>query len=394
MYNDNLSEQGQMLTLLWDMYSDGEYVDAINLAESILEKDPGCANALGVLALVYEKIANASYEAGDIDGEREYLEKALIQYQKIVLVSSDCVAEQAKITKITAKLYGQKYITSEAKGFDFSAAFSKIAVKWDEYSRESWFKPAFISICVFIFALAVVFSAVAVNKNNKKELVANNTVKTEEFAGNGTAPNANYSAGAPNTANQDYYGQNYNGPMLNYTYESPEYKAQQQAKAAASGNQRNISPNSLVDQGTKTRNRSTNDSYNQNGAKRASTGVYNGYNNLGNMKYSLPYKDFEIRPSTPLDYNRQMYNQPSSDTSKESDSEKDIKKEKISDSSRIKAANALLNAAIRDLDAGDAVGMRQNALAAREIYVDEMAKGHKIDICKSNIETIDTLLGN
>ncbi|MBQ9357916.1 MAG: hypothetical protein IJT95_00020, partial [Abditibacteriota bacterium] len=105
----------------------------------------------------------------------------------------------------------------------------------------------------------------------------------------------------------------------------------------------------------------------------------------------VPYKDFELRPAegaevaegtNPLKVERE-------DVKKKDDEEKP----RNDGSARLKTANSLLKAAIKAADMGNYDEMRKNALAAKEIYQAERAKGNKPEFCKSNIDTINTLLG-
>jgi len=403
MNTGNLTEIGEMMSLLWNMYSEGEYVDAVTLAESILETEPNNINAIGVLALVYEKMAHASNEAGDIDGEQEYLKHAFDQYIRIVEIDPDNLAEQTKADRIKLKLNSNQSnsFSEKLKAFDFKIFANNTKEVWNEYSQKEWFKTAFITSCGVLFFLVMSITFLVANSNKRAAIEAEMKKKAavqDEFASS-VVPRANYSEGSNNYSGGNYYGENYNGPTLDFNYESPEYKAQKQEESQSKmSNSRSLDPNTLSDPGSRIKRGNVNNSNswgNNQGNRNLQNYSYSETENNGLSGFKLPYSDFELRPSDDnLQNGSQGNGRESVSPEKSSNDSKNESKEKLSDSSRISVANGFLKTAMRDHDSGNYNEMRKNALEAKRIYQEEMAKGNKVDLCKYNISTINTLLGD
>ncbi|MBR4748329.1 MAG: hypothetical protein IK083_01980 [Abditibacteriota bacterium] len=389
-------EEKQLLDLLWDQYNEGEYADCATLAESILETSPENVNALSVLALVYEKLADANREAGDTEGEREYLSRALENYLKIIRVSHDSVAEQVKAERLKQKLYGSKKRAGSPTPLeDIKKAFGswseKAALWYRENKDQKRFRVMCIAAacCVFVSA-GVISYAVSVHHSReeaKRMAEARAREEIKQFAPE-TPQAAAPSAPAPAPV------QPYTGPMMTYTYESPEYKAQLEAqRQEANANRRVVrDPNTLVDKGSHIKTGGSQPRKEQD-ERDTKSDWYASRREQPKSDSKVPYTDFELRPAQGEDGSGEGVNPLKVERDKPADRDKDEDKPKNDSSARLKAANNLLKSAIKAGDLGNYEEMRKNALAAKEIYQEERAKGNKPEFCKSNIDTINTLLG-
>ncbi|MBO4548469.1 MAG: hypothetical protein J5758_04555, partial [Abditibacteriota bacterium] len=383
-------EEKQMLDLLWDQYNEGEYADCVALAESILENSPENVNALSVLALVYEKLADANREAGDTEGEREYLSRALENYLKIIQVSHDSVAEQVKAERLKQKLYGSRKRSGAALPVeDIKKALGRWSEKVSLWYRENKDQKRFRVMCVIaaccVFVSAGVISyAVSVHNSREAARRAAEAKALEEMRA--FAPETAQAPGVPAGSAPATGAAPYSGPMMTYTYQSPEYKAQLEAQQQeANANRRVVrDPNTLVDKGSHIKAGGTEPRREQD-ERDTKSDWYASRREQPKSGSKVPYTDFELRPAQGEEGAGEGVSPLTVERDTPSDKDKDGDKTKHDGSARLKAANNLLKSAIRAGDMGNYDEMRKSALAAKDIYQEELAKGNKPEFCKSNI---------
>lgn len=99
---------GEALAEVYDCYESGDLDAALNGAEKIVADNPGSTSAHGVLALIYERKGELELDSYNAEAARNYLEKALGEYEKIVSLNPNSTADREKLVVLHAKLKGKK----------------------------------------------------------------------------------------------------------------------------------------------------------------------------------------------------------------------------------------------------------------------------------------------
>lgn len=385
MYNMD-TEEGQMMSFLWDMLGEGEYSDAATLANQMLKDNPNNGEAVAVLAIVYEKMAEASHDGGDEESEKEFLEKALSQYLKLLAINPDSIADKIKANKIRRKLRGD--VKAEFSGDYLKDKWLEIKEKLLQFYDDKlslWIKTKQFKYFLIGFSLVIVglivWACVAGSLNEKVPEKVFDDEKS--VASSGPAENT------------------YTGPMDTIIIENDNAKAERAEKEIAENyekQKRSLQTETqhqsqFMDQGYSAPKRSQrSDSYYRN----------SNVPKQGNFvkPFKVPFTDLELK--SPED--SQV---PSSDEKKE-DTKEDTK-EKVSENKEetpkdkpeqkpanpaLKRADSLLNRAVKEYSAGNTLSAKQMANEAKQIYGQEMSKGNGSRRIRSNMETADTILGD
>ena len=381
---------GQMMAFLWEMLEEGEYSDAATLAKQMLIDDPNNKEAISVLAIVYERMADASRDGGDEENEKEFLRQSLSQYLKILAIDPDSIAEKIKADKIRKRLND----TPKELNEDF------LLSKWDDlklklktfyneklsdYPVEKWLKIAIIVTPVLIFTIVGILLYA---KYNRETTENENTVTTTEWAQNSNI-NQNY---------QDNLGV-YQGPTDTIYIENENAKAERAEKELEEQYNRQIAQTPPQETGITNRvpqRREVSASSRQNN--------YSSYEqNLdigkGVKPLRLPFTDLELKQSegaTSFEKDKVLSSVREDVADKNNNTTKAANNPKphASSSQTMKRADALLDRALKEQNSGNREEAVLAAKEAKALYNSEIQAGTGSRRARANIETADTIIGN
>lgn len=97
---------GEELYDVWKLYEAGDYDIALTNGQSILERCPDSASAHSLMALIYERKADAMISAGETQSARDFLKQALEHYETIIDLNPDSAGDRQKIASLRVKLNG------------------------------------------------------------------------------------------------------------------------------------------------------------------------------------------------------------------------------------------------------------------------------------------------
>lgn len=378
MYNMD-TEEGQMMSFLWDMLEEGEYSDASVLARQILQDNPNNKEAISVLAIVYERMADASRDGGDEENEREFLKSSLSQYLKLLSIDPDSVAEKIKVSKIRKRLNNEldNEFNNEFVKNKWEDVKEKFIVFYDEklskWVEKKWFKVVSISACALIIVIIAICSTNSYYKQKDAEIMAQ---KDNSFV--------------QGTLNPDYQTGDYKGPTDTILIENNNAKAQREEKALAEQvnkqleekkQQETLAQHSSSPRGVKRNNIENNTVQNQN-------------INKGVKAFKLPFSNIELK-QVEKDNEAKEEN-----TEKVENTEKTEKTETAQETKEVKKSNpnmrradSLVKKSVREYGLGNVEDAKRSAAQAKNIYLSELDNGNTSKRIRTNIETCDTILG-
>lgn len=372
------TEEGQMMSFLWDMLEEGEYSDASILARQMLQDNPNNKEAISVLAIVYERMADASRDGGDEENEREFLKSSLSQYLKLLSIDPDSVAEKIKVSKI------KKRLNNETDN-EFNNEFIKN--KWDElkekyiifydeklskWVEKKWFKPVSVSACVLVIAIIAICSTNAYYKQKEAEIEAQN--------------NSSFLQG---TLNSDFQTGDYKGPTDTILIENNNAKAEREEKAIEEQvnkqleekkKEEAISARSSSLRGVKRNNIENNTVQNQNIAK-------------GVKALKLPFSNIELK-QVEKDNEEKIETSNKTENIETTEKVEEPKAQEIKKTNpNMRRADALVKKSVREYGLGNIEEAKRSASQAKNIYINELDNGNTSKRIRTNIETCDTILG-
>ena len=391
------TEQGQMMAFLWDMLEEGEYADAATLAKQMLQDNPNNIEAISVLAIVYERMADASRDGGDESSEKEFLKNSLSQYLKLLSVNPDSVADKIKADKIRKRLNGETglELSQDIIKKKIELFLAKIKDFYDKkiapYMTKKWVKVSVIVLPIII--LVLIGFAIYNNVKHNAENIVKSPI-TNEFSDN---LNDNYQ----NNINT------YNGPTDTIYIENDNAKIEREEKELEEQYNRQISEQNK----SLTPNNPVNGTGVQNGYSRRMNQQENyiDYNknqninsNQGVKPFKLPFSNIEIKPgqtentnvSQPKENEINSQNTGQNSEQKEQNTQNFESKQSKVKSQKMKRADALMDIAIRAHDSGNKQEAKQAAREAKELYREEISSGSSSRRARKNIETADTILND
>ena len=393
MYNMD-TEQGQMMAFLWEMLEEGEYSDAATLAKQMLLDDPNNKEAISVLAVVYERMADASRDGGDEENEKEFLRKSLSSYLKLLALDPDSVAEKIKADKIRRRLDGDpKELNEDFLKTKWGDIKDKLKVFYNEkladYPVAKWLKVAIIVVPVLILAFVGIGLYA---KYNREIQEIENTPPVTEFSQNSNL----------NPSYQDNIG-TYQGPTDTIYIENDNAKAERAEKELEEQYSRQVAqtppaetgvvhptPNRRIAQGSSQQNNYSVYNQNQVPSQVPSQGV---------KPLKLPWTELELKQtevtvsSSEKEKADQNLNNDTSDKSKTG--QREVKTvTKTTSSVTMKRADSLLDKALKEQNSGNREEAVRAAKEAKSLYSEEIQSGSGSRRARANIETTDTIIGN
>ena len=391
MYNMD-TEQGQMMAFLWEMLEEGEYSDAATLAKQMLLDDPNNKEAISVLAVVYERMADASRDGGDEENEKEFLRKSLSSYLKLLALDPDSVAEKIKADKIRRRLNGDpNELNEDFLKTKWSDIKEKLKVFYNEkladYPVAKWLKVAIVVVPVLILAFVGIGLYA---KYNREIQEIENTPPNTEFSQNSNL----------NSAYQDNIG-TYQGPTDTIYIENDNAKAERAEKELEEEYNRQVAqtppaqtgvvhstPQHRIAQGSSQQNNYS--AYNQNQIQVPNQGV---------KPLKLPWTELELKQtegSSSIEKDKADSNieKDLSDKSKTGERVVSVSTTKTTTSVTIKRADALLDKALKEQNSGNREEAVRAAKEAKSLYSEEIQSGSSSRRARANIETADTIIGN
>lgn len=390
MYNMD-TEQGQMMSFLWEMLLEGEYSDAATLAKQMLLDDPNNKEAISVLAVVYERMADASRDGGDEENEKEFLRKSLSAYLKLLALDPDSVAEKIKADKIRRRLNGDpKELNEDYLKTKWSDIKEKLKVFYNEkladYPVAKWLKVAIVVVPVLILAFVGIGLYA---KYNREIQEIENTPRSTEFSQNSNL----------NPAYQDNIG-TYQGPTDNIYIENDNAKAERAEKELEEQYNRQLAQTPPAQTGVV---RSTPERRIAHGSSQQNN--YSAYDqnqiqspNQGVKPLKLPWTELELKQtegsSSEKDKADSNINTDLSDKSKSGERVVSSSTTKSTSSATMKRADALLDKALKEQNSGNREEAVRAAKEAKSLYNEEIQTGSSSRRARANIETADTIIGN
>ena len=374
MYNLD-TEEGQMMVFLEDLLKEGEYSDASTLAKQILQDDPNNIDAINVLAVVYEKMAVASSDGGDEESEKEFLNKALSLYLKLLSINPGSVAEKIKVHNIRTKLTGKE----EFNEFYLQNKYAFIKEKCEgfvsKYSSQKWYKISIIVLPVLII-LAI---GLGIYNHQKTPKIY---TPTEELASNSETINGDAPYNGP-TDTIVIENDNAKAERLNKEFEE---KAKEMSKEAGKEEAKEMSgkEKAPVDSYVKP-NRKTKGSSTQNNHS-----VYDENQNVTNpgvKPFKLSFDNLELKEP-------EKETVSNNETTTQEKTEPKVETKQETKSPNMKKADVLLNRAVKEQNSGNVSEAKKYANEAKNIYSEEISNGSNSRRARTNIETADTILGN
>lgn len=95
---------GEELFEIWQIYSRGDLNEALARVQKVLEQVPDSSSAHSLLALIYERKADNLFQQGRHDEAREQLKLAVAEYEKIIDLNPDSVADREKLATLRMRL--------------------------------------------------------------------------------------------------------------------------------------------------------------------------------------------------------------------------------------------------------------------------------------------------
>ena len=377
MYNID-TEEGQMMSFLWNMLEEGEYADAATLAKQMLMDNPNNRDAVSVLAIVYEKMADASRDGGDEENEKEFLTLSLSQYLKLLAIDPDSVAEKIKVSKIRKRLGSN--VKEELNGDFFRNLWFDLKEKWPEFYenrlapivQKKWFRPVSVSLGVAVIALIVCLSVFG-----GKSEIHEAEVSPSEFENSNINPEyaANMNA--------------YQGPTDTILIENDNAKAQRAEKELEESMKAPVNERQqYMDQGN-----AQGPAPSQNYAPRQQAeSRQTESQNLSVRPLKLPFSGLELKsPEKEEDSNNAETGE---NIKKENDTPQPVQPQKKGKSANMKQADALMQKALKEQASGNREEAKSLAREAKSLYNRELSEGNGSRRIRTGIETADTIIGD
>jgi tetratricopeptide (TPR) repeat protein len=97
---------GEELFAVLELFERGDLDAALDKSSKLLSGNPGSASAHSIVALVYERKAEAALAEGNSDGARDFLKRAIEHYEAIIDLNPDSSADREKLASLRLRHTG------------------------------------------------------------------------------------------------------------------------------------------------------------------------------------------------------------------------------------------------------------------------------------------------
>jgi tetratricopeptide (TPR) repeat protein len=158
---------GEQLYEVWQIYSQGDLDTALTRVQTILQQAPDSSSAHSLLALIYERKAEDLLRQGKVDEARDMLKSAVAEYEKIIDLNPDSVADREKLAALRMKLAVPEGAPIPAAPRDIRARVSAIL---EVLPKPVWI--AFVTFLVVLFVAIIAWPGANERRDREEKLKA------------------------------------------------------------------------------------------------------------------------------------------------------------------------------------------------------------------------------